>query len=144
MICNSSKIELECTCSVRAVWVACRLHWLCSVVLQCNCSVQTCAVHTVVCSVSELYLQPPLHSMYWSVSAVCTAKHCRYTAVWSGRPHFNHRSIATDSEQVVVEKKKNMSIFFSHLGLCGFLTMTFRGQIFYLRFMKQKFDHERS
>ena len=38
------------------------------------------------CSVSEVYLQPSLqiHSMYWNVSAVCTAGHCRYTAVRSG------------------------------------------------------------
>ncbi len=40
---------MQCTCSVLAVWAACRLHWLCSadcnytaISLECNCSVQTC------------------------------------------------------------------------------------------------------
>ena len=127
-----TQTELGCTCSARAVWAACRLHWLCSVgcnytaiSLECNCSVQTCyhkrrhsqcglgtlqkAVHPVqctsICSVSAVFLQagsancsmqcvrsvliilqPPLqiHSMYWSVSAMCTSGHCRYTAVRSG------------------------------------------------------------
>ena len=85
-------VYMQCTCSICAVWAACRLHWLCSagcnytaVNLECFCSVETwyhkrrhhsvCAVHTVACSVSEVYLQPPLqiYSMYRSVSAVCTA-----------------------------------------------------------------------
>ncbi len=88
---------MQCMCSVYAVWAAGRLHCFCiaycmytAISLECNCSVQShhsvSAVHTVVSSVSEVYLQPPLqiHSMYWSVSAVYTAGHCRYTAVRSG------------------------------------------------------------
>ncbi len=35
---------------------------------------------------AAMYVQPSLkvHSVYWSVSAVCTAGHRRYTAVRSG------------------------------------------------------------
>ncbi len=47
---KSAQIELECTCSVHAVWAAFRLHWLCSA--DCN--------YTAVCSVPEVYLHPSL------------------------------------------------------------------------------------
>ena len=88
------KLDRKSNCGNEQNWVTiCKLvHCRYTAAVQCTCSHHSVnAVHTVACSVLEVYLQPPLqiYSMYWNVSAVCTARHCRYTAVRSGLLHLD-------------------------------------------------------